>query len=118
MTARQAENKSAVKIGKKHPRVRLLRVDDLNWELAPAPWPNSRPVVEVALDALRVIEDELARRVIAQLASTIVDQNEELAAVRAVSSASLTFSAAQLGQATNARRRLGERLAEERRCSR
>ena len=62
---------------KNHPRVRVLGVDDLCWELAPAPWPKSRPVLELALDALGVIEDELARAVIARLATTIVDQTDQ-----------------------------------------
>jgi hypothetical protein len=78
-----------------HTRVRVLGVDDLCWESAPAPWPKSRPVLELALEALRIIEDELARAVIARLATTIVDQDEELAAVRSVLSQSLTVSAAQ-----------------------
>ena len=62
---------------KNRPRVRVLGVDDLCWELAPAPWPKSRPVLELALDALGVIEDELARAVIARLATTIVDQTDQ-----------------------------------------
>ena len=102
----------------KHPRVRLLREDEVCWDLAPAVWPKSRPVLDVALEALRIVEDDLARKVIAELATTIVDQHEELAAVRFVLSESLTFSAAQRGQVKNARRRLAEHLTSEGRRSR
>ena len=99
---------------KKHPLVRELGVHDICWELAPAPWPKSPPVLELSLDALGIIEDDLARAVIAQLATTIVDQIEELAAVRSVLSASLAFSTAQFGEVTSACHRLAE-LREERR---
>jgi hypothetical protein len=84
----------------------------------PTPWPKSRPVLELAIDALGVIEDDLARKVIARMATTIVEQHEELAAVREVFSECLTFSAKQLGRAKNARHLLAERLKEERRRSR
>ena len=103
---------------KKHPRVRPLHADDLCWDLAPARWPKSRPVLELAIDALGVVKEETACRIIALLATTVVDQIEELAAVRFVGSEVSTFSAAQFGQATCARRRLAERLKADRRRSR
>jgi hypothetical protein len=52
-------------------------------------------VLDVAIEALPAIEDDLGANVIEQMAVTITDLREELAAVRATLSAALTHAQTQ-----------------------
>lgn len=100
-----------------HPPVtREQTAGDIRWTLDGAsPWPASRPVVTLALDALPIVEDDLARDVITRMATTIADLGAELRAVREVLSEAMTYATAQQRQAMHARQRLAERLHDERR---
>jgi hypothetical protein len=63
------------------------------WTLdGPAPWSTWRPVLDVAIEALPVIEDELGRDIVVLLLDALVDVGEELRAVRAVNSTALAHT--------------------------
>ena len=68
----------------------LTAADIQWWTQAPAPWPASRPVLEVALELLPVLDDPLAADVIEQLMSALACREDELRSVREVLSAALT----------------------------
>lgn len=85
--------------------------------LAPAPWPSSRPALDVAIEALPAIEDDIARDSIAHLAHAIADLRDELAAVRATLSAALAHAHAQHVEITLLRQRLAD-MHETRRAER
>lgn len=73
------------------PVTRELSGGEIGWELAPgSPWPPASPVLALAIEALPAVEDDLAARLTERMALTIADLADELRAVRAVLSASMT----------------------------
>lgn len=54
-----------------------LEADDIRWDLdGGAPWPESHGIVETAVRAVPVIDDELAAGIILELLATIVNLRE------------------------------------------
>lgn len=75
-----------------HPPVtRALRVEELRFEPAER-WPDSRPVLTVARDALPLIPDPLTRRLVARLALALSEMRDEARALRETLSATLTLT--------------------------
>jgi hypothetical protein len=75
-------------------------------ELAPAPWPSSRPVLALVVEVLPTIEDELAADLLEYLALALVDRDDELRAVRAVLSSALALTHTQHAEIVRLRQRL------------
>ena len=57
---------------------------------AAAPWLPSMPAIDLAIATLPLITDATTSRVVTELAMTVVDQREQLAAVRTTMSIALT----------------------------
>jgi hypothetical protein len=95
---------------------RTMTAAEIDWELAPAPWPSERPALELAREALPALDDPLAVGIIGQLTVVIHDLREELAAKNELLSEALTFATAKAHQAINARRRLAESFQQQRRA--
>jgi hypothetical protein len=63
---------------------------DIPWALdGPVPWPSSRPVVDVALELIPILEDPLAAQLVENLMLALVAREEELRAVRTILAAAL-----------------------------
>ena len=82
--------------------------------LARPPWLPSLPVLDLALGALPVVTDDLAARLIIEMAITIADLREEVAAVRAVQSAALTTAHQQQIEIMRLRNRIADLRAQRR----
>ncbi len=79
---------------------------DTDWQLAPAPWPSSRPVFALVAEVLPTVEDDLAAELIECLALALADRNDEVQAVRAVLSSVLALSHTQQVEDVRLRRRV------------
>lgn len=84
---------------------------------APAPWPSSRPLLELVIELLPAIEDDLTADLVEHVALELVDRDEELRAVRAVLSSALGLLYAQHAEIVRMRRRLAD-LFDARRAER
>jgi hypothetical protein len=82
--------------------------------LAVAPWLPSAPVLDLAVAVLPVITDDTAADLITELTLTIVDQREELRAVRTVLSVALAKLAADGHEKLQLRARVCALLDERR----
>lgn len=80
---------------------------DIPW-LAPAPWPDARPIVTLALARLPVMDDDDAAAVIEHLIMALADLRAERDALRE----SLRASLALTQQAHRERDRITERYYE------
>ncbi len=78
--------------------------------LAPAPWPSSRPVLNLATELLPIIEDAIASDAIELLALSLVERDDELGAVRLVVSEALTLAHQQHAEVLRLQRRLANLL--------
>ena len=66
-----------------------LRVGEISWDLAPAPWSSSALVLARVVELLQTIDDALILDIVEQLALAVVQGDEESEALRAVQSAAL-----------------------------
>ncbi len=87
-----------------------LRADGIRWDLAPAPWPSSAPLMAIVAKRLPTINGELVADLVEQLAVAAVERDEELKAIRSVQSAALDA----LHSVHQDNERLRQRLAEAR----
>jgi hypothetical protein len=72
------------------PRPGPLADTEINWTFSGAsPWPEWRPIFDLAIEALPAIKDDVAADLILLLVGTIADLLEELRAVRLVQSMTL-----------------------------
>ena len=79
-------------------------------QLAPPPWLSSRPLLDLVVSVLPLSEDDLAADLLEQLALALVDQDDEIRAVRAVLSSALAMSHTQHVEILRLRRRLVDLL--------
>ena len=92
-----------------------LRVGQICWDLAPAPWPSSALVLARVVELLPTIDDALILDLVEQLAFAVVERDEESEALRAVQSAALENLHRSCQENERLRRRLAEaRLAKQR----
>lgn len=84
----------------------------------PVPWPETQPVLEVAVEMLPMIEDGLTADLVKLLTEALVDLMEELRAVRTTLSSSLELSHAQHHEIARLQKRLTDLLDERRRALR
>ena len=77
-------------------------------QLAPPPWLSSRPLLDLVVSVLPLIDDDLAADLLEQLALALVDRDDEVRGVRAVLSSALVLAHAQHLE----NRRLTKRLAD------
>lgn len=75
---------------------------------APAPWPSTDAVVEIAVRMLPLIADDEIGKLVEELAVSLADRLDELKAIRALLSESLALAHVQCVEI----RRLKSRLAE------
>ena len=80
-----------------------LESEQVRWNLAPAPWSHSSPLIALAVELLPTIDDGLVVDLIERLALAVIDHNEELTAVRSVLSVALNLLHSE--RATNERLR-------------
>ncbi len=85
--------------------------------LAPAPWPPSRPVLDLAIEVLPIVSDDVAADLLEQMAVTVADQRDELRALRATLSRALAHAHQQHLEILRFEQRLGD-LRDELRRSR
>ena len=79
-------------------------------QFAPPPWLSSRPLLDLVVSVLPLIDDDLAADLLEQLALALVDRDGEVGGVRAVLSAALAMSHTQHGEILRLRRRLVDLL--------
>ncbi len=83
-----------------------LTAADIRWSFTPGPpWPVI-PSPRLAVEALSVVEDEVAISVIEALGLTVADLIERLAAVRCVLGMALDRLASEQGESARLRGRL------------
>ena len=89
----------------------MLTADEIfGQQLAPTPWLSSRPLLDLVVSVLPLSEDDLAADLLEQLALALVDQDDEIRAVRAVLSSALAMSHTQHVEILRLRRRLVDLL--------
>ena len=109
MSERDASNSS---------EVALVTADEIfGRQLAPAPWPSSRPVLALVVEVLPTIEDDLTADLLEHLALALADRETELRAVRHILSGALTEAHASQQEARRIRDRY-HALIEARRAER
>ena len=79
-------------------------------QFAPPSWLSSRPLLDLVVSVLPLIDDDLAADLLEQLALALVDRDGEVGGVRAVLSAALAMSHTQHGEILRLRRRLVDLL--------
>ena len=77
-------------------------------QFAPPSWLSSRPLLDLVVSVLPLIDDDLAADLLEQLALALVDRDDEVRGVRAVLSSALVLAHAQHLE----NRRLTKRLAD------
>ena len=90
--------------------VERLTAADLCWTPQPAIWPSSRAVLALVIETLPKIKASLPVDLVEHLALGLVDRDDELRAVRAVLSATLTHAHAQDIEIVRLRRRVADLL--------
>lgn len=97
-----------------HPRVtREQTADDIRWDCdGPAPWPDRRAVLGLAIEVLpHVAGDDLSRRLVERLALTIADLQAETRALRETLAAATNMAHAQHVEIRRLRERRSPRSA-------
>jgi len=92
-----------------------LGVDEICWDLAPAPWPSSAAVIALVVEVLPTIEDALTADLLEYVALALADRDDEVRAVRAVLSSTLALSHAHDAEIVRLRHRLADLLDARRR---
>ena len=79
-------------------------------QFAPPSWLSSRPLLDLVVSVLPLIDDDLAADLLEQLALALVDRDDEVRGVRAVLSSALVLAHAQHVEILRLRRRLVDLL--------
>ena len=88
---------------------------DTERQPAPAPWLSSRPVLALVVEVLPTIEDNLTADLVEHLALALAGRDDEVRAIRAVLSSTLTLTHTQQAKIVRLRRRLADLLDARRR---
>ncbi len=78
---------------------------DVNWRLTTAPVGSSRPICTLVIEILPTIEDDLTIDLLEYVALVLCERDDEIRAIQAVQSSTLTLAHSQQAEIVRLRQR-------------